>query len=63
MTFNREELKKLALPAIAGLTLLVVGAALIWSAGDSRRAAQQELSAAQADRMVPILIVPSCPRC
>jgi hypothetical protein len=50
VTFNREELKKLALPAIAGLTLLVLGAVLIWSAGDSRRAAQQELSAAQADR-------------
>ena len=50
MTFNREELGKLALPAIAGLTLLVAGVVLIWFVGESRRAAQRELSAAQADR-------------
>jgi hypothetical protein len=50
VTFNAEESRKLALPAIACLTLLAAGAALIWSAGESRRAAQAELSAAQADR-------------
>ena len=50
MTFNREELRKLAPPAIVGTALLLAGAALIWSAGESRQAAQRELSAAQADR-------------
>jgi hypothetical protein len=50
VTFNREEIGKLALPAIAGLMLLVAGAALIWFVGQSRHAAQQELSVAQADR-------------
>lgn len=50
MTFNREEIGKLALPAIAGLMLLVAGAALIWFVGQSRHAAQLELNAAQADR-------------
>jgi hypothetical protein len=50
VTFNREELGKLALPAVAGLALLVAGAALIGFAGESQRAAQRELSAAQADR-------------
>lgn len=50
MTFNRDEFKKLALPALMCLTLLGAGAALIGSAGESRRAAQRQLSAAQADR-------------
>jgi hypothetical protein len=50
VTFNREEIGKLALPAIAALLVLLAGAALIWFVGQSRHAAQQELNAAQADR-------------
>ena len=48
---SSEELKKLAAPASAALALLVIGAALIWSTGESLRAAKQQLGAAQAERM------------
>ena len=62
MTFNREEFKKLAFPAIAALALLVAGAVLIWSAGESRLAAQRELSAAQAAEVIsqvePHVVIP-----
>jgi hypothetical protein len=50
VTFNSEELRKLALPALIGLALLAAGGGLIWTATQSFRAAQGELSAAQAER-------------
>jgi hypothetical protein len=50
MTFNRDELKKLAFPALACFALLAAGAVLVWFGTESRRAAQRQLSAAQADR-------------
>jgi hypothetical protein len=50
MTFNREELRKLALPALVGFVLLGSGAGFIALAEGARRAAQHELAAAQADR-------------
>jgi hypothetical protein len=50
MTFDRDELQKLALPALICLALLAAGAALIWAATQSFRAAQHGLSAAQAER-------------
>ena len=50
MTFTREELKKLMLPAALALGLLGAGAALIWSAGQALGAAQRQLAAAQAER-------------
>ncbi|HYD57639.1 MAG TPA: hypothetical protein VEB41_12080 [Burkholderiales bacterium] len=50
MSFNREELRKLALPLAACLALLGAGAALIWGAERSLAAARRELAAAQADR-------------
>ena len=50
MTFNREELQKLTLPGVICLALLAAGGALIWTATESFRAAQRQLSAAQADR-------------
>jgi hypothetical protein len=50
-TFSPEELKKLAAPALAALALLAAGFALIWSTGESLRAARQQLAAAQSERM------------
>ena len=50
MTLTREELKKLALPALAALALVGAGAALIWSAGDALAKSQRQLAAAQAER-------------
>lgn len=50
MRFNREELKKLALPFLVMAALVVGGLALIRAAGDSLRRAQGELNAAQAGR-------------
>jgi len=50
VTFDREELTKLALPALAGVALLAAGAVLVWSAGESLRAARQQLAVAQAER-------------
>ena len=51
MTFSPQELKKLALPALAAAALLAAGAGLIWGAGQSVRGAKRELDAAQAERM------------
>jgi hypothetical protein len=50
-SFSAEELKKLAAPALAALALLLAGIALIWSTGESLRAAKLQLAAAQAERM------------
>ncbi len=51
MTLDREELARLALPALAGVALLAAGAGLVWGAGESLRAAKQQLAVAQAERM------------
>lgn len=50
MNFSRDELKKLAVPLLVALALLGAGVALIWKADETRRAAQRELAAAQAQR-------------
>jgi len=50
VNFTREELQKLAAPLLIALAVLGAGAALIWSAGESLRAAQRSLAAAQAER-------------
>ena len=51
MTLTRDELRKLA-PALAiAAALFAAGAALIWLAGESQRAAKRELAAAQAERL------------
>ena len=50
MTFDSEELRKLALPALICLGLFAAGGGLIWTATESFRDAQRQLSAAQADR-------------
>ena len=50
MTLTPEELRKLALPALAAIALVAGGAALISSARDSRAKAQRELDAAQTER-------------
>jgi len=51
VTLDREELARLALPALAGVALLAAGAGLVWGAGESLRAAKQQLAVAQAERM------------
>jgi hypothetical protein len=51
MRLSLEELKKLAAPALVALALLAIGAALLWSSGESLRAAKQRLAVAQAERM------------
>jgi hypothetical protein len=51
MGLSLEELKKLGLPGAAALAMLAIGAALLWSSGESLRAATQRLTAAQAERM------------
>jgi hypothetical protein len=50
MTLTPEELRKLALPALAAIVLVAGGAAMISGARDSRAKAQREFAAAQADR-------------
>ena len=50
MNLSREELRELALPGLAALLLIAVGAGLVWGAGESLRAAQRELVVAQAER-------------
>ncbi len=49
--FSREELQKLAAPALVALALLGAGIALIWSTGETLRGARQQLAAAQSERM------------
>ena len=51
MNLTRDELKKIVLPALACLALLAAGGGLIWGAGNSLRAAQQQLTAARAERV------------
>ena len=50
MTFTRDELKNLLLPALITLGLLAAGGALIWSADNAIAGARLELAAAQAER-------------
>ena len=50
MSFTREELKRLALPALAALVLVAFGLVLIKFASDSRAEANERLAAARAER-------------
>ena len=50
MNFTREEMRKLALPLLAALGLLALGAALIWGARASFGTAQREFAGVQAER-------------
>lgn len=50
MSFTRDELKKLLLPALIALALLAAGGALIWSADNAIAGGKLELAAAQAER-------------
>jgi len=48
--FSSEELRKLALPALAFLAFAAAGTGLIWSAGQSAERAQREVTVAQEER-------------
>ena len=50
MNLTRDDLKKLALPALICAALLAAGAGLIWAAGQAQRTAQQQFTAAKAER-------------
>jgi hypothetical protein len=50
VSFTRDELKKLLLPALIALALLAAGGALIWSADNAIAGGKRELAAAQAER-------------
>ena len=50
MNLTRADFRKLALPGIVCLALLLAGAGLIWGAREAQRGAQQALAAAQAER-------------
>jgi len=50
VTFTRDELKNLLLPALITLALLAAGGALIWSADNALAGARIELAAAQSER-------------
>jgi len=50
VSFTRDELKNLLLPALITLALLAAGGALIWSADNALAGARIELAAAQAER-------------
>jgi len=50
MTFTRDELKRVALPALVALILVAFGAMLIKLASDSRRDASERLAAARNER-------------
>jgi hypothetical protein len=50
MRLTRAEAKQLATPVALALALTVLGAALVWSAGEALRSAQRQFAAAQAER-------------
>ncbi len=50
MKFTPEELRKLALPGLIALVLLLAGGGLIWGADATLQAANQQAAAAQAER-------------
>jgi hypothetical protein len=50
VSFTRDELKKLLLPALIALALLAAGGTLIWGADNAIAGGKRELAAAQAER-------------
>jgi hypothetical protein len=50
VTPTRADTKKLALPALICLALLVLGGGLIWFASGAKKAAQQQLASARIER-------------
>ena len=50
MRLTRDEAKQLATPVALALGLTLVGAALVWSAGEALHSAKRQFVAAQADR-------------
>jgi len=50
VTLTREELQKLALPLLIAIAFAVVGAGIIYSAGEGLRMAQARLAVAQTER-------------
>ena len=50
MNFSRDELKRLVVPLLAAVGMLAAGAAAIWAADGSLRAARITLAAAQQER-------------
>lgn len=50
MRFTPEELRRLALPVLAAVLMLAVGAAMIWGADSSAAAAKRQFAAADAAR-------------
>jgi hypothetical protein len=50
MRFTREELRKLALPAVLAIVLVIAGAAIIWSGDAALAAAQRQVAGAEAER-------------
>ena len=50
MKFTPEELRKLGLPALIALVLLLAGGGLIWGADATLQAANQQAAGAQAER-------------
>jgi hypothetical protein len=50
VNFSREELKRLVVPLLAAIGMLAAGAAAIWAADGSLRAARATLTAAQQER-------------
>jgi len=50
VNLTREEMRKLAVPLLSALGLLVLGAALVWGGRASFGAAQREFGATQAER-------------
>lgn len=50
MTLTRDETRALAAPVALAVAFVLLGVALIWSAGGALRGAQAQLAAAQAER-------------
>jgi hypothetical protein len=50
VNFSRDELKRLVVPLLAAIGMLAAGAAAIWAADGSLRAARATLAAAQQER-------------
>ena len=50
MTFTPDELRRLLLPALAALAMVVAGIAAIWAANTERSSARTALAVAQEER-------------
>jgi hypothetical protein len=50
MRFTRDELRKLALPAVLAIVLVIAGAAIIWTGDAALAAAQRQVAGAEAER-------------